>query len=272
MSYAPSDLLTCRAEIRRHTGLPAVAVGIVGDPAHDGGYHCGEDRTAPDDYSRDESPRDARPTDAASAIDIGNDWPAGGTARAYAFNAALVEACRQGDPRARDVREVIYTTDGRTVRRFDRLGIRTTGDKSHLFHTHVSFFRDSEGRRAATTGFLGLVLELLGVTDVDANQDILLKGAAWRTHTLINNLPAVPPEASGGVAGQPNRLYERLAALTTKVDSLALQVDAILTAVAAAGGAPSLLPVLAAIESLRKALHDSATDAAANLATDSGLE
>ena len=44
---------------------------------------------------------------------------------------------------ARDLREIIYSPDGKVVRRWDRLGKRSSGDDSHLWHTHFSFFRDS---------------------------------------------------------------------------------------------------------------------------------
>jgi hypothetical protein len=59
------------------------------------------------------------------------------------FTLWLVGRCKAGDPDAADIREIIYTPDGKTVQRYDRLGIRSTGDSSHLTHTHVSLFRDS---------------------------------------------------------------------------------------------------------------------------------
>ncbi|WP_037684611.1 hypothetical protein, partial [Streptomyces griseus] len=51
--------------------------------------------------------------------------------------------CTAGAPDTRDIREIIYSPDGQTVKRWDRLGKRSTGDSSHLWHTHFSFFRDS---------------------------------------------------------------------------------------------------------------------------------
>jgi hypothetical protein len=42
----------------------------------------------------------------------------------------LVGRCKAGDPDAADIREIIYTPDGKTVQRYDRLGIRSTGDSS----------------------------------------------------------------------------------------------------------------------------------------------
>jgi hypothetical protein len=54
-----------------------------------------------------------------------------------------VAECVAGAPDTGDLREIIYSPDGAAVRRWDRLGMRSTGDSSHLFHTRFSFFRDS---------------------------------------------------------------------------------------------------------------------------------
>lgn len=167
MTYAPDDLKAIQAYCRTQTGQDWAALGIVGDTSHnsDGGYHVGRDvlhalRTAPEDpggdYSYTESPRDrAGLTDAASAFDLGGNFT-----RFREVTLGIVAACTRNDPRTRDIREVIYTPDGRNVRRWDALGRRTGGDSSHLAHTHLSFFRDSEGRRADHTNFLGLLIEL----------------------------------------------------------------------------------------------------------------
>lgn len=188
MTYAPADLLAVRLYLLTSTGLSGDAVGIVGDPDHDGGYHCGADRTDPDDYSRRESPRDrAGLSDAASALDIGDFVR--GPVSLRTVSLGLVAACQRGDPRCADIREVIYTPDGRTVRRFDRLGVRSTGDSSHLFHTHLSFFRDSEGRRDREDNVLGLLRELIeGTTGGDDDM-----GGSW-TEPLTQGGP--------GIAGQ----------------------------------------------------------------------
>lgn len=145
MSYAPNTILAARTYIIGRTGLNPAAVGIVGDVAHGGeGYHSGWDglRLAygRDDYSVSESPRDGNPTDAAMALDIGEfkGW--------LDFNRWLVAQCKAGAADTQDIREVIYTLGDGVVRRWDRLGVRSGGDDSHLFHTHLSYFRDSEGK------------------------------------------------------------------------------------------------------------------------------
>lgn len=167
VTYAPADLLTVRSYAQSKTGLDYNSLGIVGDTSHnsEGGYHVGVDvlrllGTAPEqpggDYSYTESTRDRNGlTEAASAFDLGGQFN-----RFREITLGIVNACQNGDPRTKDIREVIYTPDGKTVKRWDRLGKRTTGDDSHLTHTHISFFRDSDGRRAQLDNFLGLLIQL----------------------------------------------------------------------------------------------------------------
>jgi hypothetical protein len=154
VTYAPDDLLAVLRYLNTQ-GAPWASLGLVGDSEHvsTGGYHVGRDDLAAHgrlgyDYSVVESPRDRNPTNAAAAVDItGASWW-------HPFTLWLVQQAQAGTPGTEDIREIIYTPDGRTVSRWDRLGIRNTGDDSHLYHTHVSFFRDSEGRRGS---FLDLV-------------------------------------------------------------------------------------------------------------------
>jgi hypothetical protein len=141
VTFAPSSIKKAQTYLHDKTGLPWAALGITGDSAHRGGYHCGEDRVDNDDYSVDESARDRRGlSGAASALDIGS-WSG-----LRAFSKWLVEQCKAGAEDTKDIREVIYSPDGKTVKRWDRLGVRASGDTSHLFHTHISWFRDAEGR------------------------------------------------------------------------------------------------------------------------------
>lgn len=156
MTSNPATLLDARALWREETGLSAAETGISGDAAHaDGGdsYHLGADQLrASASYSVKESSRDGDPTNDASALDIG--WwttTIGGKIHDLrTFSVWLVEQCRAGAADTRDIREVIYSDDGKTVKRWDRIGKRTTGSSSHLYHTHVSYFRDSlkTGKRA----------------------------------------------------------------------------------------------------------------------------
>jgi hypothetical protein len=166
VTNAPDDLMAVRRYLLAATGLSGDSVGIVAGPsdAAGGGYHCGNDALAAishltSDYSKRESTRDRPGTNAASALDIGDFTHNGVTLRSCTLG--LVAACQRGDPRTRDIREMIYSLDDVNVHRWDRLGIRSTGDSSHTFHTHWSFFRDSEGRRAQPDNILGLLAELI---------------------------------------------------------------------------------------------------------------
>lgn len=145
MTYAPASLKAAQVYLRERTGLPWVSLGIVGDENHRGGYHQGEPNVPASDYSRDESRRDENGlSGAASALDIGN-FP-----RLRELSRWIVAQCQAGTPDTRDIREVIYSPDGRSVKRWDRLGVRSSGDSSHLTHTHISYFRDSEARDKAS--------------------------------------------------------------------------------------------------------------------------
>ncbi len=147
MSYAPDSILAVRKLIQKHTGLSNVALGIVGDDSHaqsGTSYHLGKDALRSGSYSVVESVRDSRPTNAAMALDVGKHSYRKHSF--YDFNRWLVGECKEGAADTKDIREIIYTLDGRTVKRWDRLGKRNTGDSSHLTHTHISWFRDSEQR------------------------------------------------------------------------------------------------------------------------------
>jgi hypothetical protein len=200
MTYAPEDLVTIAQYLVDATPLTWADLGIVAGPADaaGGGYHCGNDGLSAigklsSDYSKRESSRDRPGTNAASALDIGAWTGVAGRRRVtwVQFNAELVDACRRGDPRTRDVREVIYTPDRSTVRRWDALGIRTTGDSSHLYHTHLSFFRDSEHPgRHILTNIAGVILDIIdGSTDVAFIDDPNAKKVAYRLDALGAGAP-----------------------------------------------------------------------------------
>ncbi|MFE9918829.1 hypothetical protein ACFYPG_27095 [Micromonospora sp. NPDC005553] len=153
MTRAPANLLAVRSLLLTHLDnapgpddLDPGEVGIVGDSAHRGGYHCGSDRVVPNDYSVVESPRDrAGLTLDAAALDVGQfDVRSGGRSNTLpSFSVWCVAQCAANAADTRDIREIIYSPDGSTVKRWDRLGKRTTGDSSHRWHTHFSFFRDA---------------------------------------------------------------------------------------------------------------------------------
>lgn len=256
MTYAPQDLKDIRDYVMRHTGITDFnAMGIVGDPAHaaSGGYHEGNDDLArvgrlDSDYSKRQSPRDRPGSNAASAMDIGQ-WPG-----LHAFSNALAASMLAGDHRLNDIRELIYTPDGRTVRRVDRLGKSDTGDSSHLTHSHLSFFRDSEGRRSSTANFYGWLVEYLeGKTEesfmaglTEAEQRDL-----YRRVTVIDNATFAM------LTGKPGAEYTGNANdHWVSPNKLGATVDQIAASLTAAGGSPDLAPVVSLISDLASQVAD----------------
>jgi hypothetical protein len=154
MSYAPPAMKALGAYWVRQGG---VNLGIVGNTAHVKGYHLGKDRifdgSGPgigwDDYSVKTTRDKAGLTDAASAIDLGR--MDGSLSKLWTFSMWLARQCMANAPGTRDVREIIFwhPERGRVVGWSDlapdRL-INDYGDLSHKTHTHISYYRDSEGR------------------------------------------------------------------------------------------------------------------------------
>lgn len=155
MTYSPPTL----TDLGRYwASKGGVNLGVVGDVAHQRkgtSYHLGKSSLAPDAYSRLTARDRAGLTEAASAIDLGR--LNGSYARLRTFSVWLVRRCQAGATGTVDIREVIYTDDGETVRRYDReRGVDSDprpgeADGSHLWHTHISFYRDSEKRSKTGT-------------------------------------------------------------------------------------------------------------------------
>lgn len=162
---APDDLRVLQRYLHEATGLPLNALGIVGDESHTRGYHVGYGDLKVHghlaDYSRRQR-RDQVRSDAASALDVG-DWPG-----LRAFSIDLVIACRRRDPRTASIRQVIYSPDGRHVVQWDAIGEQSGGDDSHLTHTHISFWRDTEGKRGPLLDLFKELIEGKGDDDVSA--------------------------------------------------------------------------------------------------------
>jgi hypothetical protein len=129
VSYAPDTLRAARefyidAVTTAGYRIDPLSVGIVGDDSHaatGSSYHLGKDALRADSYSIIESTRDRKGlTDAAAAVDYGwFDITADGTRHTLrTFSAWLVDQCREGAADTADIREVIYSLDGRTVHRW----------------------------------------------------------------------------------------------------------------------------------------------------------
>ncbi|MFF0721355.1 peptidoglycan-binding protein [Micromonospora sp. NPDC003816] len=221
MTRAPANLLEVRSLLLKHLNrdpnrvrdedLEPAEVGIVGDSAHRGGYHCGEDRVVPNDYSVVESSRDRTGlTLDAAALDVGMFEWRDGLGRLHnlqTFSVWCVAQCVAGATDTRDIREIIYSPDGKVVRRWDRLGRRSTGDRSHLWHTHFSWFRDSIKAGRDQTPLFRRYLTTIGLlTSEDDVSDYVQHGdrnqGVYRLQYRLNRLGfSVGPKGADGIYG-----------------------------------------------------------------------
>ncbi|WP_405114369.1 hypothetical protein OG559_09405 [Micromonospora sp. NBC_01405] len=204
MTRAPTNLLNVRTLLLSCLkDLNPAAVGIVGDSAHRGGYHCGSDRVVTNDYSVVESPRDQSGlTLDASGLDVGSFTVRSGglTHDLRSFSVWCVQQCAAGAADTRDIREIIYSADGKVVRRWDRLGKRTTGDNSHLWHTHFSFFRDSTKAGRDQTPLFRRYLTGIGILEdhMDRAEFLGHLKAALTDEGIATQLRAIPWQYVGG--------------------------------------------------------------------------
>ncbi|MEV0431139.1 hypothetical protein ACIBPB_08500 [Micromonospora sp. NPDC049836] len=243
MTTAPPNLLAVRNLLLTHLNIDKGAVravdlepaevGIVGDAGHRGGYHCGSDRVVARDYSVVESTRDSSGlTLYASALDVGEFTvkSGGATHNLRTFSTWCVAQCVAGAAGTGDLREIIYSPDGRTVRRWDRLGKRSTGDSSHLFHTHFSFFRDSTKAGRDQTPLFRRYLTTIGLLEDDdmsakAEEQIknIYTGMFYGGSSMGRS---VDPDGSGPRTSS-NSLVAKIDYLMLRVDALAAQVTAL---------------------------------------------
>ncbi|GAA1036329.1 hypothetical protein GCM10009557_46740 [Virgisporangium ochraceum] len=150
MSY-PDPALTQARNYLISRGIPGASIGIVGDQSHrsKGGYHVGNDVLARigklhTDYSKRQTDLDRPGSNAAMALDIG-----GLSGRElYELTSWLIAQCRAGTADTRNIREIIgRRSPSGGVTRYDALGILPdSGSDDHESHTHISYFRDSEGQ------------------------------------------------------------------------------------------------------------------------------
>lgn len=255
MTSAPPKLLEARNLLLeylnfdktkvRGADLEPAEVGIVGDPNHRGGYHCGSNRVVKNDYSVVESRRDKKGLSIyASALDVGEFSQ--GKHNLRTFSLWCVEQCKAKAADTKDIREIIYSPDGRTVKRWDALGIRSGGDSSHLFHTHFSIFRDADGstvlalvrRYLIEAGFIKLPPKPQPpVEDDDVKLTDVVPGTDRATRTvsdvladaanLRNVLMSKPQVYKGPGAPAAGSLLAELAALPGVVKQLQSDIAAI---------------------------------------------
>jgi hypothetical protein len=150
MTYADPALTNARDYLISQ-GIPGNSIGIVGDKSHrsSGGYHVGNDVLAMigklhTDYSKRQTDKDRPGSNAAMALDIG-----GLSGRALSdLTNWIIAQCKAGTHDTRNIREVIgRKSPSGGVTRYDALGIldEDSGSADHATHTHISYYRDSEG-------------------------------------------------------------------------------------------------------------------------------
>jgi len=150
VTFAPATLVALGRFWTAHGG---VNLGVVGDSAHQSkgvSYHLGADQLLAGAYSAQTARDRAGLTNAASAIDLGR--LDGSLVKLRTFSRWFVLQAQADVPGCSDIREIIYSPDGQIVLRWDReRGYASAprpgeADTSHLAHTHLSFYRDSEQR------------------------------------------------------------------------------------------------------------------------------
>lgn len=261
MTFAPDSIKAVRTLYMNALKLAGftinpLAVGIVrNEPGTS--YHIGEDHINSGAYSVVESSRDRNGlSNASSAIDLG--WFSfthnGRTHNLRTFSVWLVAQCRAGTADSLDIREVIYSDNGTTVKRWDRLGIRSTGDSSHETHTHVSWFRDSENRNKVALfrryfEEIGILEDEMAVTDTEMDQ---IAARVWAHGvngvTAGGRLTQADNRAGSLANAQVPALATALASVLTNVQADDGDRAALLTAIAAAQDA-TVEEVIAALSS-----------------------
>lgn len=253
MTSAPADLLTFRAAGMAVTGLAGNAFGIAPDAAHlaGGGYHVGVNDIArtgrfhlptsahigssTEDYSVRQA-RDRRAgTNTASATDVGSTWRHGGRAAWIRWNNLLFQEMRDRPQNLPALRAINVALDGKTKRRYDQLhrgdGLVPSADTVDS-HTHLEFFRDTEGRRQQT---LDRIVQLMraavaGTPIPEVEADVQL--ADQLTIPNYDKDPALPAVESTtvgtaiGVASQRSwQAYHNTRLLLALVEAVAAKVD-----------------------------------------------
>lgn len=214
MTRAPKNLLQVRSLLLEHLNIDESSyrsddlepneVGIVGDSNHRGGYHCGSDRVITNDYSVIESLRDKGGlSEFSSALDAGlfNVRVKGKTHNLRSFSIWCVAQCKANARDTRDIREIIYSPDGKVVRRWDRLNLRSKGSPDHLWHTHFSFFRDAIKAGRDQTPLFRRYLVHIGLIEPESD---MTPGERWVLHVINYRVEAI--KAGRAVIRVPARL------------------------------------------------------------------
>jgi hypothetical protein len=237
MAFTPQSLADLRAAFVSWTGCPTENFSVARScqPGRGfRGYHLGKDQIFGsqgsctgqrwDDYSVKTARDKGGLTDARAAMDIqfGHNTLGRGAAKVLReFSTWLVAQCQANARGTSDIREVIYSPDGTTVLRYDReRGVKSApkpgeADKSHTWHTHVSFYRDSEAR-AKTPTFAGYFKAAPAPEPLPPEPELqpVTIDEVKQLQQLLNTLGTTPALVVDGLFG-PKTRAALAAALTT---------------------------------------------------------
>jgi hypothetical protein len=228
MSYADPALIQARTYLMSR-GIPGNAIGIVGDQSHQssGGYHVGNDVLAQigklnSDYSKRQTDKDRPGSNAAMALDIGG-LPG---QQLSDLTNWLIAQCRAGTADTRNIREVIgRKSPAGGIQHYDALGLQTGLPAGHDTHTHISYYRDSEGGDKTSLFrryFEGTPQE----DDMPLSNEDVMKIWTWdlvdgpgvgQAYQLMNKLVADVAELKAQPAGQVTITAELMQALGNQV-------------------------------------------------------
>jgi hypothetical protein len=263
VTSAPADLLAFRSDTRSVTGLGAADVGIVGDGEHQrtGGFHEGRDvlvaigryhgpasahvGEAGEDYSARQARDRNGLTDQASASDVGSQWSNGGRQAWLRWNNLLYAEMRDHPDRLPALRAVNICLDGRTKQRYDQLhrdqGLIASTDTVDT-HTHMEFWRDTEGQRKPTLDRIVTLMRaaVSGATPPPTTEDDDMKLDDGFTIPNYDSDPGLPPventsvKVALGVASQRSwQAYRNTRLLLDMVKAIAARTGIDATELAA---------------------------------------
>lgn len=149
--HAPAGITNLFNQIK--AGIPAAQnSGIVGDSAHDYGYHRGRNYVGSDDYSVQLAEDKQGDGEAACGLDL--TWSE--AQWQYTVSQRLLDAAH--DSRMAPVREFYGSVDGVHVIGWDYPGgYPVTSDDTHLWHVHVSVLRAFSNDTAALSGVAAVI-------------------------------------------------------------------------------------------------------------------
>ena len=172
MARAPQAIWDLFESIQ-HQVPSAVMSGIVGDRSHSFGYHLARNELPGTDYSVQLRRDRAGDAGSASALDVKF-----GPVLMRTVTARLLAAARAKDPRLSALREFCGTTDGRSTYPWDLSTGSSEGvgswDSSHLWHVHLSFYRDAANNGAALAP-IAAVIGGVTLTPARARKSVLVK-------------------------------------------------------------------------------------------------